>query len=50
MEVKHAKDSDLAIIEAGAEDESQAELHMTMEQASKIGESAKEYFLVHVPE
>lgn len=48
--VKHAKNSDLAIIEAGAEDESKSELHMTMEQASKIGESAKEYFLVHVPE
>lgn len=48
--VKHAKNSDLAIIEAGAKDESGTELHMTIEQASTIGQSAKEYFLVHVPE
>ncbi|NOX18645.1 MAG: MBL fold metallo-hydrolase [Chlorobi bacterium] len=47
---KHAKDSDLAIIEAGAVDDSEMELHMTPEQAESIGESAKEYFLVHVPE
>lgn len=45
-----AKDSDLAIIEAGAEDGEESELHMTMEQAYSIGSSAKEYFLVHVPE
>ena len=42
-----AKGSDLAIIEAGALTEEEAELHMTIEQASEIGE---EYFLVHVPE
>ena len=48
--VKMAKDSDLAIIEAGAEDEHESDLHMTADQASEIGKSAKEYFLVHVPE
>lgn len=47
--VKMAKGSDLAIIEAGAYDESTSELHMTIEQASAIGKTAKEYFLVHVP-
>lgn len=44
-----AKDSDLAVIEAGAEEENSV-LHMTKEQAYSIGNSAKEYFLVHVPE
>ena len=48
--VKMAKGSNLAIIEAGAEGEEESELHMTMKQAIKIGESADEYFLVHVPE
>ena len=48
--VEMAKGSDLAVIEAGAEDEDASELHMTMKQAITIGESAKEYFLVHVPE
>lgn len=46
--VKYAKGSDLAIIEAGAEDESD-KTHMTLKQAEKIGESAGEYFLVHMP-
>jgi len=48
--VKHAKNSDLAIIEAGADKENKLDLHMTIEQASQIGKTAKEYFLVHVPE
>ncbi|GBD89711.1 ribonuclease Z [bacterium BMS3Abin04] len=48
--VKMANGSDLAIIEAGAEDEQSSELHMTRDQAMSIGETAKEYFLVHVPE
>lgn len=48
--VKMAKGSDLAVIEAGAEDEHATELHMTRSQAMSIGETAKEYFLVHVPE
>jgi ribonuclease Z len=49
--VKMAKDSDLAIIEAGAEDnEETADIHMTFSQAIEIGNTAKEYFLVHVPE
>lgn len=47
--VNMAKDSDLAIIEAGAIDE-EDETHMTARQAEEIGESAEEYFLVHVPE
>ncbi len=47
--VKMAKNSDLAIIEAGATDESD-DTHMTMEQAEQIGRTAKEFFLVHVPE
>ncbi len=48
--VKNVKDSDLAIIEAGAEDGEESELHLTIAQAEKIGSTAKEYFLVHVPE
>jgi ribonuclease BN (tRNA processing enzyme) len=48
--VKYAKNSDLAIIEAGAEDNKITDLHLTKLQAIKIGETAKEYFLVHVPE
>ncbi len=45
-----AKGSDLAIIEAGAQNEEESELHMTINQAIEIGKTAKEYFLVHVPE
>jgi len=45
-----SENSDLAILEAGAEFKEATELHMTMEQAVEIGETAKEYFLVHVPE
>jgi ribonuclease BN (tRNA processing enzyme) len=48
--VKMAKNSDLAIIEAGAENEYESDLHLTIEQATKIGKTAKEYFLVHVPQ
>jgi ribonuclease BN (tRNA processing enzyme) len=48
--VKMAKDSDLAIIEAGATDEKASDLHMTIKQASQIGMTAHDYFLVHVPE
>ncbi len=46
---KMAQDSDLAIIEAGAKEKS-SQLHMTIAEASQIGKTAKEYFLVHVPE
>lgn len=46
--VRLTKGSDLAIIEAGAESESD-KTHMTFEQAEQIGETAKEYFLVHIP-
>ena len=45
-----ANGSNLAIIEAGALDESESEHHMTIDQASEIGETADEYFLVHVPD
>ena len=48
--VKMVNGSDLAIIEAGAENENKSELHMTIEQATQIGKTAKEYFLVHVAE
>ncbi len=48
--VKNAKGADLAIIEAGHEDDTPDEMHMTLTEAKTIGKSAKEYFLVHVPE
>jgi ribonuclease Z len=48
--VKNAKDSDLAIIEAGHDEDTPDEMHMTLKEAKSIGQSAKEYFLVHVPE
>lgn len=48
--VKMAKDSDLAIIEAGHEDATPDGMHMSISEAKSIGKSAKEYFLVHVPE
>lgn len=48
--VKNAKNADLAIIEAGHDDETPDDMHMTMSEAKSIGETAKEYFMVHVPE
>ena len=48
--VKNAKNSDLAVIEAGHEAETPDDMHMTLSEAKMIGESAKDYFLVHVPE
>lgn len=48
--VRNAKGSDLAILEAGHDDETADDMHMTLSEAKLIGESAKEYFLVHVPE
>jgi ribonuclease BN (tRNA processing enzyme) len=48
--VRNAEGSDLAIIEAGHDEDTPDDMHMTMEEAKKIGETAKEYFLVHVPE
>lgn len=49
--VKNAKGSDLAVIEAGHDDdEPDDDMHMTMAEAKSIGETAKEYFMVHVPE
>lgn len=48
--VKMSNGSDLAIIEAGAKENNSSNLHMTIPQATLIGKTAKEYFLVHVPE
>lgn len=48
--VKYAKGADLAIIEAGHEDETPDEMHMTLKEANDIGKSAKNFFLVHVPQ
>jgi ribonuclease Z len=48
--VTQAKGSDLAIIEAGHDEDTPDEMHMTLREAKSIGETAKEYFLVHVPE
>ena len=48
--VVNAKNSDLAILEAGHDHETPDEMHMTLQEAQSIGETAKEYFLVHVPE
>lgn len=48
--VRNAKNSDLAVIEAGHEEETPNGMHMTVKEAKTIGESAKKYFLVHVPE
>ncbi|MFO7446781.1 MAG: MBL fold metallo-hydrolase [Ignavibacteriaceae bacterium] len=48
--VKMAKNSDLAIIEAGHDDDTPDDMHMTLNEAKSIGESARQYFLVHVPE
>lgn len=47
---KYAKGADLAILEAGHDDETPDDMHMTENEAISIGQSAKEYFLVHVPE
>ena len=48
--VKNAKGADLAILEAGHDDDTPDEMHMTLSEAKSIGRSAKKYFLVHVPE
>ena len=46
--VRLTKGSDLAIIEAGAEYEGD-KTHLSVKQATQVGETAKEYFLVHMP-
>jgi ribonuclease Z len=48
--VVNAKNSDLAILEAGHDHNTPNGMHMTVKEAKSIGETAKEYFLVHVPE
>jgi ribonuclease BN (tRNA processing enzyme) len=48
--VNHAKGSDLAILEAGHDDNTPDEMHMSLSEAKTIGKSAKKYFLVHVPD
>jgi ribonuclease Z len=48
--VKMCKNSDLAIIEAGHDDSTEDDLHLSFSEAEQLGKSAKDYFLVHVPE
>ena len=49
--VVHARNADLAILEAGHDEETpDDDMHMTTNEAVSIGKSAKKYFLVHVPE
>ena len=48
--VQNAKNADLAIIEAGHDEDTPDEMHMTKKEARAIGNTAKKYFLVHVPE
>ncbi|GAB4295501.1 MAG: MBL fold metallo-hydrolase [Ignavibacteriaceae bacterium] len=47
---RNAKGADLAVIEAGHDEDTPDEMHMTENEARSIGKSAKEYFLVHVPD
>ncbi|MBU0475252.1 MAG: MBL fold metallo-hydrolase [Bacteroidetes bacterium] len=47
--VKMTTGSDLAIIEAGGKSENDS-THMTIKQAESVGETANEYFLVHINE
>jgi len=47
---RKTKNSDLAILEAGYDEETPDEMHMTLKEAKALGKTAKEYFLVHVPE
>ncbi len=47
---RHTKGADLAILEAGHDDETPDEMHMSMSEAISLGETANEFFLVHVPE
>lgn len=46
----NVKNSDLAIIEAGHDEEIPGGMHMTVNEAKSVGEKAKKYFLVHVPQ
>jgi len=48
--VNAAKGADLAILEAGHDEETPDDMHMTMGEAKSIGRSAKQYVLVHIPE
>lgn len=48
--VVNANNADLAIIEAGHDEDTPDDMHMTLSEAKSIGETAKKYFLVHVPE
>ncbi len=43
------KDSDLAILEAGAKNSSYSDMHMTINEAADLGGTAREFFLVHLP-
>ncbi|MBI9073220.1 MAG: ribonuclease Z [Melioribacteraceae bacterium] len=48
--VEMVKNSDLAIIEAGSEEKDNLEMHLSIDEAIEIGKTAKEYFLVHMPQ
>jgi L-ascorbate metabolism protein UlaG (beta-lactamase superfamily) len=48
--VQNAKNADLAIIEAGHDEDTPDDMHMTKKEARAVGNTAKQYFLVHVPE
>jgi len=48
--VKNAYNADLAIIEAGHGEDESDDMHMSIKEATSIGKTAIEYFLVHVPE
>jgi ribonuclease Z len=45
-----AKGADLAIIEAGNDQDDSDDMHMSITEAKSIGKTAKEFYLVHVPE
>ncbi len=47
--VNNVKNSDLAIIEAGAEGTESSDMHLSIDDAVKIGKLAKQFFLVHIP-
>ncbi len=44
------KNSDLAVLEAAALYNEHSDMHLSLKQAKELGKTAKDYFLVHVPE
>ncbi|NUN07609.1 MAG: ribonuclease Z [Ignavibacteriaceae bacterium] len=47
---KMVKGSDLAVLEAGFEEGEPEGMHMSVSEAAEIGKTAKNFFLVHVPQ